>query len=394
MQQFGGLTVAVPRETMPGEKRVAAIPQTVQNLMEAGARVLVQAEAGEGSFLADELYRTAGAAIISCTEELFQSADILLKVKEPRVNEQLGRHEAELLRDGTVLVCFLHPAHSMNHETIRILARKNVTSFTLDGIPRISRAQQMDSLTSMSTAAGYKAVIIAAYHLPHFIPMMPTPFGVIQPAQFLVVGTGVAGLQAIATARRLGAKVKALDIRPEAMEQARSLGAEMVPFELPPELAVAPGGYARRLPDEWYLREKEALAPHLEESDAVILTALIPGEQAPVLIDETMVRSMKKGSVIVDIAVDQGGNCALTRCAEEYSFDGITISGLANIPATLAVDSTWMFAQNAWYFLKHIVNDGTINPDMDDEITAETLVTKDGRIVHRGALLAMESSSG
>ena len=258
-------------------------------------------------------------------------------------------HEAELLREQTALVCFLHPANPINHRTVDILARRGITSFTLDGIPRISRAQQMDSLTSMSTIAGYKAVILGAFHLPRFIPMMPTAFGMIKPAEVLVVGAGVAGLQAIATAKRLGAKIKALDIRPEANEQVRSLGAEVIPFDLPPELALGEGGYALRLPDEWYIKERAALLPVLKNVDILILTALIPGEKAPLLVDENMVGQMKKGTVIVDIAVDQGGNCSLTRPGEEYYFNGTYIIGLQNIPAGLASDATWMFSQNAWY---------------------------------------------
>lgn len=389
MAQFRGITIAVPKEIMPGEKRVAAIPQTVKLFVENGARFLVESGAGEASFFTDDEYRAAGAAVLSDTTELYCNADILLKVKEPRFNEQLNRHEAEMLKENSCLVCFLHPANPANHDTVKALAENKITSFTLDGIPRISRAQQMDTLTSMSTTAGYKAVIIAARHLPRFVPMMPTAFGMIQPAQFLVIGAGVAGLQAIATAKRLGARVKAVDIREEAREQALSLGAELIPFDIPPELATGKGGYARRLPEEWYVREREALAPHLQTCDAVILTALVPGEQAPVLVDRAMVESMKKGAVIVDIAVDQGGNCSITRYGEEYDHNGIMICGLANIPAMLAVDSTWMFAQNAWHYLKYIVRDGKVAADTSDEIIGGTLVTRDQQIVHHGTLLAM-----
>lgn len=387
---FSGMTVGIPREIMPGERRAAAIPETVQKLVQAGARVLVERGAGERAFFDDDSYRQAGAEIVDGAGEIYSRADIILKVKEPQFNAALGRHEAELIQEGGMLVGFLHPANYCNHETVRTLAGRRVASFTLDGIPRISRAQQMDALTFMSTVAGYKAVIFAAYHLAGFIPMMPTPFGIIKPAEFLVVGTGVAGLQSIATAKRLGAKVKALDIRPEANEQARSLGAEIVPFDIPPELAVGKGGYALRLPDEWYAREKEALAPVLASCDAIILTALIPGEVAPILVDEAAIKTMKKGSVIVDIAVDQGGNCRLTRHGEEYSCHGVMISGIQNIPATLAVDATRMFAQGAWHFLDHIIKSGQVDPASPDEIIHDTLVTYAGAIVHKGTLLAMQ----
>ena len=387
--QFAAITIAIPREIMPGERRVAAVPETVDKMIKAGARVIVETRAGEGAYISDDCYRQAGAEIIGGPLELYQQADLILKVKEPRYHDKLGRHEAELIKPGSTLVGFLHPAHEVNHPGLKILAERKVTSYTLDGIPRISRAQQMDALTSMSTVAGYKAVIFAAGHLGRFIPMMPTSFGIIQPARFLVIGTGVAGLQAIATAKRLGAKIQTLDIRPEANEQARSLGAETIQFDLPRDIAVGQGGYARRLSEEWYAREREILAPHVAESDALILTALIPGEVAPRLIDESMVKQMKKGSVIVDIAVDQGGNCTQTRCGEDYEHHGVTISGIMNIPATLPIDSTKMFAQNAWHFLSYLIENGKLKRDRSDEIIHGTMVTENGEIVHHGALMAM-----
>lgn len=388
--QLEKFIVGIPREIMPGEKRVAAVPDTVAKMVSSGARVLVQSGAGTGAYIDDEMYREKGAEIIDDAKNIYSEANIILKVKEPRLNEETGLHEAEMFPENCVLISFLHPAHSVNHDGLKIMAKRGITSYTLDGIPRISRAQQMDSLTSMSTVAGYKAVIFAANHLGRFIPMMPTSFGIINPAQFLVVGTGVAGLQSIATAKRLGAKVKTLDIRPEANEQARSLGAENVEFEVPEELAIGEGGYAKRLPEEWFTREREALAPQVEKSDAVILSALIPGEVAPKLIDEDMVKRMKKGSVIVDIAVDQGGNCTLTRCGEEYAFEGVTISGIMNVPATLPIDATNMFAQSTYNFFAYIIKDGSVNIDTADEIVHSTMVTHGGEIVHHGTLLAME----
>ncbi len=387
--QFDKITIGVPREIMPGEKRVAAIPETVGKMVAAGARVLVEAGAGAGAYIDDESFKEKGAEIIPDVRDIYNRANIILKVKEPRYHDQIGRHEAELFPENGVIISFLHPAHSVNHEGLKILAKRGITGYTLDGIPRISRAQRMDSLTSMSTVAGYKAVIFAANNLGRFIPMMPTSFGIINPAQFLVVGTGVAGLQSIATAKRLGAKVKTLDIRPEANEQARSLGAENIEFDIPRDLAVGEGGYARRLPKEWYEQEREILAPHVEQSDAVILSALIPGEVAPKIIDEPMVKKMKKGSVIVDIAVDQGGNCTLTRCGEEFDYEGVTISGIMNIPATLPVDATNMFAQSAYNFLAYLLDNGSVKTDTNDEIIQSTMVTHDGRIVHLGTLKAM-----
>lgn len=386
---FEGLTISVPKEIMQGEKRVAVTPETVKKLVDSGAKIRIEAGAGEGSYFSDEDYREAGAEIVPDVSALYQDTDIILKVKEPQYNENLHRHEVELYPKNSVLISFLHPANKSNHDMVNMLARRNIKGFTLDGIPRISRAQQMDTLTSMSTVAGYKAVIFAAYHLRSFIPMMPTSFGVIPPAQFLIVGAGVAGLQSIATAKRLGAKVKVLDIRPEAIEQARSLGAEVIPFDVPPELAVGEGGYAKRLPDDWYEKERELLHEHLKDSDAVILSALIPGEEAPVLVDENTIKNMKRGAVIVDIAIDQGGNCKLSRLGEEYEYEGVFISAIQNIPATLNIDSTRMFASNILNFMNFIVKDGKVYDNVEDEIVRDTLVTKDGKIVHKGTLLSM-----
>lgn len=348
--------------------------------------------AGSGAYYDDGAYREAGAEVIDDVSQLYSRARLILKVKEPRVNTVLNRHEVELMPEQSVLVCFLHPANPANHETVRMLASRGITCLTLDSIPRIPRAQHMDALTSMSTVAGYKAVISAAHHLPRFVPMIPTASGIIQPAQILVVGTGVAGLQALATAKRLGAKVRSLDIRAEANEQARSLGAEIVPFELPEGLGVGDGGYAARLPEEQYRREREALAPVVAQSDVVILTALVPREKAPVLVTRAMVEQMKKGAVIVDISIDQGGNCELTRAGEEYAWNDVLVSGLSNIPAHLAIDATRMFAHNVYEFLNHIVQEGRIDVDSSDDIIRESLVVRNGRIVHQGALRAMENA--
>ncbi len=388
--KFSGLTISVPKEILAGERRVAAIPQTVEQCVKAGAKVLVEAGAGDKSYFHDEDYIQAGAEIVTSTEELYRRADVILKVKEPHNNPALGKHEVELMPEGSILISFLHPANPSNHDMVKMLASSGITSFTLDSIPRISRAQHMDTLTSMSTVAGYKSVIIAAHNLSRFIPMMPTSAGVLQPAQVLVVGVGVAGLQAIATAKRLGAKIKTLDIRPEANEQSRSLGAEPIPFELPEGLGVGEGGYAKRLPDDWYEKERDILTPHVKESDAVILAALIPGERAPVLVNKAMVEMMNKGSVIIDISIDQGGNCELSRAGEEYDYDGIYVSALLNIPAYLPIDSSRMFAQNTYNYINYLIEDGHLKFDLEDEVIKESLVTKDYKVVHEGTLKAME----
>ena len=387
--KFSGLTIGVPKEILAGELRVAVTPDVAKKFVENGARFVIESGAGEGAFFFDSDYSAVGAEVVSTAQEVYSRANLILKVKEPQFNNSIGKHEAELINRGATIVAFLHPAHDVNHKAIRILAEREIASFTLDSIPRISKAQSMDALTSMSTVAGYKSVIFGANRIKKFIPMMPTSAGMIPPSEVVVVGVGVAGLQAIATAKRLGAKVKALDIRPEAAAQAKSLGVEVIPFDVPQELAMGKGGYAKRLPKEWYEKEREILSKHLQSCDILVLSALIPGEVAPILVTEPMVTSMKKGSVIVDIAIDQGGNCELTEEGKEYDYNSVWLIGMLNIPATLSIDSTRMFSSNIWHFVDNLVKDGKIDADSDDQIVKETLVTRAGSIVHHGALLAM-----
>jgi H+-translocating NAD(P) transhydrogenase subunit alpha len=293
------------------------------------------------------------------------------------------------------LVSFLHPAAPSNHKLVKLLQERRITSFTLDSIPRtLSHAQGMDALTSMSTVTGYRSVLMAADRLPRFVPVIGTAVGVTRPARFLILGAGVVGLQAIATAKRLGGVNTAVDIRPEAREQATSLGAKVAGFEVPSELAQGEGGYSSALPEEWLSREREALAPLLAESDVVISSALVPGERAPLLITESMVREMRPGSVLVDVAIDQGGNCSLTRAGEETEVGGILVCGLQNIPGGMPVDSTWLYAQNVCHFVQHLYHAGGADPDLADEIIRATLVTHEGRILHAGTLKAMRELEG
>jgi NAD(P) transhydrogenase subunit alpha len=289
--KFKGLTIGVPKEIMKGERRVAAISDTVKKMVSEGAGVLVEKGAGVGSYVADSAYAEAGAKIVDDATEVFAKSDIILKVKEPLFNDEKGKHEVDLMKEGQVLVTFLHPAAPTNHQMVKDLAAKGVISLTLDGIPRISKAQGMDALTSMSTVAGYKAVLMAANRLPKFMPMVGTAVGMIKPSNVLVIGTGIAGLQAVATAKRLGAVVYAADIRPDAREQAKSLGAKIVDVGVPAEIAVGTGGYAKKLPDEWLIKEREAIKDTVLEADIIILTALIPGKVAPVLVTEEMVKA-------------------------------------------------------------------------------------------------------
>jgi len=387
--QFQGLVFGVPKEIMQGERRVAAIPETVKKMASEGAKVLVEKGAGTGAFFSDDEYAKAGAAIVYDVEELYSEADIILKVKEPLFNSAKNMHEVDMMHEGQVLITFLHPAAPSNHEMIKKLSAKGIVGLTLDGIPRISRAQAMDALTSMSTVAGYKSVLMAANRLPKFMPMIGSAVGMIPPANVTVLGTGVAGLQAVATAKRLGAVVHAVDIRPDAAEHAKSLGSRVVDTGVPSGIAVGEGGYARHLPEEWLIREREAIKGTIIKSDIVIATALVPGRLAPVLVTEEMVKAMKPGSAIVDVAIDQGGNCELTSGGEVIEKYGVSIDGTKNIPGMVPESSTTMFAKNVLNYASNFVKDGKIVVDLKDEITASSLVCKDGKLVHAGAREAM-----
>ncbi len=383
------MVIGMPTEILEREHRVAALPEEVAAYVQMGFEVVVESGAGTGSLHSDEEYRDAGARILAGAEEVYSAADIILKVKQPHFNATLGKHEADLIREGAILITFLHPAAPSNHDIVRKLRDRGVISLTMDGIPRISRAQSMDALSSMSTVTGYKSVIMATAALPRFVPMIGTAIGATKPAEFLFIGTGVVGLQAIATAKRLGAVVKAVDIRQAAREEAASLGAKVVGFEAPEEYAVGEGGYAGTLPPEWLERERTALAPLVAEADVIITSALIPGEVSPVLITPDMVASMRAGSVIVDVAVDQGGNCEITVPAEETVAYGVTIMGYINIPGSVPVHASWLYGKNMLEFVKNLFKNGIETPDWDDEIVKHTLVTHDRRIVHAGALHAM-----
>lgn len=383
------MIIGVPKEIMHEERRVAAIPETVEKMKVLGVEVLVEAGAGAGAFFADEAYKQAGATLIDDVEELYAKADVILKVKEPLYNTNTKKHEVDMMHAGQYLITFIHPASPVNHDMVKNLAAKGVISITLDGIPRISRAQNMDALTSMSTVAGYKGIIMAVNDLAKFVPQIFCAVGMIKPANVLVIGTGVGGLQAIATAKRLGAIVRAADIRPDACEQARSLGAKILDLGVPSDVAVGEGGYAKNLPEEWLEKERAILADAVKEADIVFLSALVPGKQAPILLTEEMVKGMQDGSVIVDISIDQGGNCAITPPGKVETKHGVVLQGIKNIPGTLPTSSTWMFANNMYHLVNYLIKDGAITLDRADEIIAFSLVTIDGTIVHAGTKEAM-----
>lgn len=383
------MTIGIPKEIMKGEARVAASPETVKKFIQDGQKVLIETGAGINSLYQDDDYIAMGAELISDTLELYKKSDLILKVKEPLFNEALGMHEVDMMHKGQFLITFIHPASPVNHAMVKKLADAGVTSLTLDGIPRISRAQNMDALTSMSTCAGYKGILMAANDLSIFMPQMFTAVGMLKPAKVLVIGVGVAGLQALATAKRLGAITYGADIRPDAIEQAKSLGAKAIELGVPAEIAVAEGGYANKLSEEWIVKEREVLAEIITDMDIIFCSALIPGKVAPILLTEDMVKTMKKGSVIVDISIDQGGNCEITTPGQKEMKHGVMIQGIKNIPGLLPTSSTWMFANNVYNLVKYLIKDGNMSLDTSDEIVRAILVTYNGDIVHTGTKEAM-----
>jgi proton-translocating NAD(P)+ transhydrogenase subunit alpha len=383
------MLIGIPKEIMYKENRVAALPETIEKFKKLGFDVLVETKAGLGAFTDDDTYRKAGAEIAADAAEVFEKSDVILKVKEPQFNEQFNKHEIDMLKENQTLITFIHPATPSNHEDVKKMQARNITTFTMDGIPRISRAQRMDPLTSMSAITGYKAIIIAAANFPKFIPMVGTSIGMIKPANILVIGTGVVGLQAIATGKRLGGVVKAVDIRPDAQKEAESLGVKVVGFDAPPEMVIGKGGYAKALSNEWLEKEREALKPLVAESDIIVLSALVPGEVAQHLITKEMVETMKPGSVIVDVSIDQGGNCEMTDPGKELIHQGVYICGIKNIPGSLPVHSSWLYANNLYYFVENLFKDGAEEFDMNDEIIKDALVTHKGKLYHQGTLKAM-----
>ena len=364
------LRIGVPTETAPSERRVALVPDTVRRLADGGVEILVETGAGEAASFLDAAYEEAGARIAS-GDEVYAEADVVCKVQKP------SAEEVDRLRPGSTLVAFLQPL--VNQDLVRSLAERGVTSFSMDAMPRITRAQPMDALSSQSTVAGYKAVLLAASKLGKFFPMLTTAAGTIAPARVLVLGAGVAGLQAIATARRLGAVVSGYDVRPVVKEQVESLGASFL--ELDVEGAEGMGGYAVALAQDEQARQQELLALHVGDSDAVIATALIPGRPAPLLVTEEAVNRMRPGSVVVDLAAEMGGNCAATEPGETVVRDGVTIIGELNVPSTMPFHASQMYSRNVASFLALLVRDGEVVHDFEDEIVRETCATHNGRVL-------------
>ncbi|HEU4642083.1 MAG TPA: Re/Si-specific NAD(P)(+) transhydrogenase subunit alpha [Gemmatimonadaceae bacterium] len=372
------MRIAVPREIVPGERRVALVPDVVARLVKDGATVVVELGAGDRAGFPDEAYRAAGASIAQDAPSTYADADVVLKVLRPTYDEALSTHEVDMMRPGATLVCFLNPRG--DPDTLQLLAKRGVTAVSVELVPRITRAQMMDALSSQSTVAGYKAALLAANAVGRFFPLLMTAAGTIRPSKVLVIGAGVAGLQAIATARRLGAVVEAFDTRPAVKEQVQSLGAAFVELDVAAEEAEDAGGYAKELKDEHIRREKELIHEHATQADAVITTALVPGRRAPVLITEDTVRAMKMGSAIVDLAAEQGGNCELSVPGESVVKHGVTIVAPLHLPSQLAYDASQMYARNLTALLKHLAPKGEVELDFTDEITRAACVTAHGEV--------------
>lgn len=378
------MKIAVPRETAEGETRVALTPQIAGQLVNDGHEVLVQSGAGEASSNTDEAYRDAGATIVPDAAALYGQADMVLRVGRP------SDEEVEMLREGTILIGTLGTL--AKPELAQKLAKRGVTAISMDAIPRITRAQSMDTLSSQATVGGYKAVIIAAERLPKFFPLLTTAAGTIRPARGIVMGAGVAGLMAIGTARRLGAVVEATDVRPVVKEQVESLGGTFIEVEMTEEekaQAETAGGYAREMSDDYKRRQAALIAERVKEADFIITTALIPGRPAPKLVTEEMLKTMKPGSVIVDMAAEMGGNVEGTEAGKEVVKHGVLLVGITNLPATMPASATQMYAKNLQTLIKHLVADGAITLDFSDEITRGSTITHEGKVIHEGTAKAL-----
>ena len=366
--------VAIPKELNNLEPRVAATPGSVKQIIKSGLDVYVESGAGLKSFISDDAYQSSGATIINSSKELLNNADITLKVLSP------SNEEIDLLKEKSVFVSLCQTTREL--ETVRNLTKKKISAFSMHLIPRTTLAQKMDALSSQANIAGYKAVLIAASRLGVYMPLLMTAAGTIRPSKVLILGAGVAGLQAIATAKRLGAQVEAFDVRPVVKEQVESLGAKFIEVESESDDGVGEGGYAKETSEDYKKKQQELIHEHISKSDAVITTALIPGRPAPILIPSTMVESMKPGSVIMDFAAENGGNCELTQKDKIVNHNQIIIDGTSNLPGTMPVHASELYSKNVAAFLTYMVKDGQLNLDLEDEIISGALYSHNSEITH------------
>ena len=374
------MTIGVPTETSPGERRVSIVPAGVGALVRAGCAVRVSAGAGREAGIADADYEEAGALVVPDRGSVFSEADAIVQVRGGGANPDSGMADVELLRGGQVLIGFLEPLSASAE--IQALADRRATACAMELIPRTSRAQSMDALSSQANIGGYKAALMAAEYLPKLFPMMMTAAGTITPAHVFVVGVGVAGLQAISTCKRLGAVIQAYDVRPAVKEQVQSVGARFVELELDTAESEGSGGYAQAMDEQFYAKQREMMARVVSENDVVITTAAVPGKPAPVLVTEDMVKSMNPGSVVIDLAAERGGNCEITEPGKTVVKHGVTLVGELNLPSTVPFHASQMYSNNIVNFLKLMINDGALDATVDDDIVQGATVTRDGEIVN------------
>jgi len=371
-------TLFVPKEIVPGETRVAAVPETVKKLIKAGWTVAVESGAGAGCNISDQAYRDAGATVEADLSGLYQGADVVAKLHAPRQHDALGKHEIDLLKSGTILVSFLFPM--TNLDLVERLRARNITAFAMDQVPRITRAQSMDALSSQANLAGYKAVILGADHLGKIFPMLMTAAGTVPPARVVILGAGVAGLQAIATAKRLGAVVEVSDVRPAVKEQVQSLGGKFIEVETTADMETK-GGYAKEATEEFLRKQRAVVDQHIMNADVVIGTAQVPGRPAPKLITAEVVQKMKPGAVIVDLAAENGGNCVLTEPGKVVTKHDVTIVGVLNVPSLLPVNASEVYSRNILNVLTLFTNkEKQLNLDFGDEIVAGSVVVHGGEV--------------
>jgi len=367
------MVIGVPKETLNGENRIGVTPNTIKDLIKNNFEVLIESNAGDGAFINNETYEEVGAKIINTAKEIYNSSDIIVKVNPPNNNE------VELLKNQSSILSFMQPTKEL--KLVKSINNKQITGFSLHLVPRTTLAQKMDALSSQTNIAGYRAVLMGAMHIKKYMPLLMTAAGTIRPAKVLVIGAGVSGLQAIATAKRLGSQVEAFDVRPIVKEQVESLGAKFIEVESTKDDGVGEGGYAKETSEEYKKKQSELMAAHLSKSDIVITTALIPGRPAPKLITDEMVNSMKPGSAIIDLASENGGNCTLTKPDEIINHNGVTIDGTSNIASEMSIDASSVLSKNISSFLTHVFKEGKM--DLEDEITSGSLYCHNGEITHQ-----------
>ena len=378
------MKISVPKETIHGENRVAATPQSVKELIKTGYKVNIETGAGASSFISDDDFKNAGANIVSSTNELYKDSDIIIKVAAPTSDE------IELMPKNSILVSFFQPTTEL--EKVKSISSKKITGLSMHLVPRTTLAQKMDALSSQANIAGYKAVLMGSSHISVYMPLLMTAAGTIRPAKVLILGAGVAGLQAIATAKRLGAQVEAFDVRPEVKEQVESLGAKFVEVSSDSDDGVGEGGYAKETSDEYKQKQQELIKEHISKADMVVTTALIPGRKAPILIGKDVVELMKPGSVIMDLAAENGGNCEVTEKDKIITHNDVIVDGTSNIPATMPVHASELYAKNISALVLYMTKENNLNLDMGDEIISGSSYTHEGKITHEPTRNLLEES--